>query len=552
MLVNHFYNKKKLGMNANKQSTVWALGLRSASIACLLFASVVDASTVDQAGCASWLSNAKLDDGSSVVGTNFAWAVNTTSGVVLMDMGAAKIQTGTPSFPVGVRKVDLSTAVDQPTLLTGMGSFDVTADGTTYMAAAPDMGIGTGGDNVIKVSSSGTVTVIATISTSGAGFGDVYAANGYVYVSNLGDGKLYKIDPTNTDASASFSAVYDHGLDGRAAIGLAAIVDTDKGTGWNFVGTLGGRRVTALFVDGTTLYYGVMWRDNSDIQSSWYKDGTAAKTAFDAKASSSNWAMRGEVWSVNLDASGNPVASSARLLIDQSTLTTDREDVPIADMTINKDGKLLVGTAPYNYSGSPGQHSGGVFALTKDSNGVYNVYEAYTDIPDGEGNGALDAFAERVLVGGEYNVQNGKAYGFADIAQVGTGSNDIYVGVPDSTTEFYNSFGTTFNGLSKGSTGDIEYICSGGATSVTTDLTLTKMLDKTTAKPGETVVYTLTLTNESTTDATNVQVSDVLPSRLTYVSDDSAGTYNSTTGIWTVGTVAQGATKTLQMTVIVQ
>lgn len=200
-------------------------------------ASVVTNSTVDQAGCAAWLSNATLDDGSAAVGKDFVWAVNNSTGVVLMDMGAAKVQTGTPSFPVGVRTVNLSTVIDQPSLLSGMGSFDVAADGTTYMAAAPDMGILTGGNHVIKISPAGVVTTIATINTVNAGFGDVYAANGYVYVSNLGDGKIYKIDPALSDPNTSFTAVYDHGLDGRTAAGLSPIVDADKGNGWNFVGT---------------------------------------------------------------------------------------------------------------------------------------------------------------------------------------------------------------------------------------------------------------------------------------------------------------------------
>ena len=514
----------------------------------------VQNSTLDQAGCAAWLSNATLDDGSAAVGKDFVWAVNNSAGVVLMDMGAAKVQTGTPSFPVGVRTVNLSTVIDQPSLLSGMGSFDVAADGTTYMAAAPDMGILTGGNNVIKISPAGVVTTIATINTTNAGFGDVYAANGYVYVSNLGDGKIYKINPTASDPNTSFTAVYDHGLDGRTAAGLSPVVDADKGNGWNFVGTLGGRRVTALFVDGTKLFYGVMWRDNSDIQSSWYKDGTAAKTAFDAKATSSNWAMRGELWSVTLDASGNPIASTATLLVDQSSLTTDREDAPIADLTINKDGKLIVGTAPYNYSGMQAQHYGGVFALTKNSLGAFTVYEPYTDIPDGEGNGALDAFAERVLIGGEYNVQNGRAYGFADISQVGTGSNDIYVGVPDSSTTFYNGFGTSFNGLSNGSTGDIEYLCSDNSTPVEqkTDLKLSKVASSVATQRGATLTFTLTLTNESSVAATGVTVTDHLPSGLQFVSATGDGSYDGNTGLWDVGDVAASASKTLNITVRVQ
>ena len=85
-----------------------------------------------------------------------------------------------------------------------------------------------------------------------------------------------------------------------------------------------------------------------------------------------------------------------------------------------------------------------------------------------------------------------------------------------------------------------------------TDLQLTKTVDKASVKPGDTVIYSVTVTNESSTDATGVQVSDALPARMLYVSDDSAGAYNVTSGIWQVGNLAKGETKTLQLTVTIQ
>ncbi len=85
-----------------------------------------------------------------------------------------------------------------------------------------------------------------------------------------------------------------------------------------------------------------------------------------------------------------------------------------------------------------------------------------------------------------------------------------------------------------------------------TDLQLTKTVDKTNVKPGDTVVYTLTLSNEGAADATSVQVTDKLPPRLVYVSDDSAGAYNATSGVWEVGTVSNGAVETVKITATVQ
>ncbi|OQX02675.1 MAG: hypothetical protein BWK73_41960 [Thiothrix lacustris] len=84
------------------------------------------------------------------------------------------------------------------------------------------------------------------------------------------------------------------------------------------------------------------------------------------------------------------------------------------------------------------------------------------------------------------------------------------------------------------------------------DLALTKVADKTTAKHGETVVYTLTVTNESsTTDATGVKLMDTLPAGVTYSSDDGLGSYNKTTGEWIVGSLAKGGSKVLKITVTV-
>jgi uncharacterized repeat protein (TIGR01451 family) len=84
------------------------------------------------------------------------------------------------------------------------------------------------------------------------------------------------------------------------------------------------------------------------------------------------------------------------------------------------------------------------------------------------------------------------------------------------------------------------------------DLELTKVADKATVVSGNTLTYTITLKNTGTVAATGVKVKDSIPAGLTYGSATaSQGTYTSGTGIWDVGTVAQGATLTLTITVTV-
>jgi uncharacterized repeat protein (TIGR01451 family) len=81
------------------------------------------------------------------------------------------------------------------------------------------------------------------------------------------------------------------------------------------------------------------------------------------------------------------------------------------------------------------------------------------------------------------------------------------------------------------------------------DLGLTGSVSKSNPSVGESVTFTLTLTNAGPSTATGVTVGDSLPSGITFVSATaSAGTYSSATGVWTVGSLASGGTVTLQLT----
>ncbi len=78
------------------------------------------------------------------------------------------------------------------------------------------------------------------------------------------------------------------------------------------------------------------------------------------------------------------------------------------------------------------------------------------------------------------------------------------------------------------------------------DLGLTKTVDDSTPNVGDTITFTITLTNSGPDEATGVQVLDPLPAGLSFVSDTpSQGTYDPSTGLWSVGTVAVGSPQTL-------
>ncbi len=84
------------------------------------------------------------------------------------------------------------------------------------------------------------------------------------------------------------------------------------------------------------------------------------------------------------------------------------------------------------------------------------------------------------------------------------------------------------------------------------DLAITKTACGCIPKIGDTITYTVTVTNSGPSTATNVVVADSLPGGVSYQSySASQGTYNNSTGIWSVGTLADGASATLTITATV-
>ena len=77
-------------------------------------------------------------------------------------------------------------------------------------------------------------------------------------------------------------------------------------------------------------------------------------------------------------------------------------------------------------------------------------------------------------------------------------------------------------------------------------LTITKTADKTSATPGSVVKYTVTVTNNTGVDLSDITVADTLDSRLRY--SGSTGDYDTGTGTWTVASLANGKSVTLTLT----
>lgn len=78
-------------------------------------------------------------------------------------------------------------------------------------------------------------------------------------------------------------------------------------------------------------------------------------------------------------------------------------------------------------------------------------------------------------------------------------------------------------------------------------LTLEKTADKTAAKPGDAVTYSVKVTNNTGKALTNVTVSEKLDANLTFVSASGAGSYDANTGMWTIPSLNNGASAALTL-----
>ena len=82
------------------------------------------------------------------------------------------------------------------------------------------------------------------------------------------------------------------------------------------------------------------------------------------------------------------------------------------------------------------------------------------------------------------------------------------------------------------------------------DLKIEKSVDNTTPKNNDIITYTIKVTNIGPDQAKGAEVTDLLPSGLVYQSyTASQGSYDNSTGIWTIGELASGSYVTLTISV---
>ena len=113
--------------------------------------------------------------------------------------------------------------------------------------------------------------------------------------------------------------------------------------------------------------------------------------------------------------------------------------------------------------------------------------------------------------------------------------------------EISKTTGVGSNGRTLDNGTDYESVdCYAISPTISADLALAKIVDDAAPREGNTVNYTVTVTNTGPGPATVVQVMDLLPAGVTFVSAlPGQGTYDSNSGDWFVGNLSAGSSVNL-------
>lgn len=120
-----------------------------------------------------------------------------------------------------------------------------------------------------------------------------------------------------------------------------------------------------------------------------------------------------------------------------------------------------------------------------------------------------------------------------------------------------SSLGNQTNTATKTAEDQVDPVSSNNSASSTiacciADIAVTKTVDNPTPNFSSAVNFTVTATNNGPANASGLQITDQLPTGLIYVSSaPSVGTYDSASGVWIIGGLANGLSVTLRITATV-
>lgn len=186
-------------------------------------------------------------------------------------------------------------------------------------------------------------------------------------------------------------------------------------------------------------------------------------------------------------------------------------------------------------------------AIDSDNDTIPNYLDTDSDndgCPDAvEANGSFMPSQLTALAGGSNGVGS-SLLNFGTTVDTSPGSATL--GVPIEDANGLNISANTPQAITVAVTDALDTLACQA------DLSLTKTVNTAIVKVGSTIIYTLTVKNDDGADATGVQVTDVLPTGVTYVSDNSSTTSTTyASDIWNIGNLEANQSISLIITATV-
>ncbi|APG64711.1 hypothetical protein LPB136_04755 [Tenacibaculum todarodis] len=245
---------------------------------------------------------------------------------------------------------------------------------------------------------------------------------------------------------------------------------------------------------------------------------------------------------------------------------------PTSDISLDKTSEVIVDA---DASGTPTPNDTVVFTVSVTNNGPNDATGiAVTDqLPDGytmlgntasqgtydttTGVWAIGTITNQATVTLAVEAIINATGDYVNLAEVTASDNFDPDSTPDNGVDTDND-GNVENDPDDEDDGDGEIPGDDGV-QPTSDISLDKTSEVTvdadasgTPTPNDTVVFTVSVTNNGPNDATGIAVTDQLPDGYTMLGNTaSQGTYDTTTGVWAIGTIANQATVTLAVEAII-
>ncbi|MCP3966521.1 MAG: DUF11 domain-containing protein, partial [Lentisphaerae bacterium] len=255
---------------------------------------------------------------------------------------------------------------------------------------------------------------------------------------------------------------------------------------------------------------------------------------------------------VDAGTSGDTITNTTSGLTADQTDAVGGNDVGTVDITVNNDADLAV--AKIVDDGTPDEGQAIQYTVTVTNNGPAQATTvALTDLlPAGVTLIDDGGLTSPIPSQGAYNTGSG-------VWTVGAINDSANATLVLRATVDAGTSGDTITNTTSGLTADQTDAVAGndvGTVDITVnndaDLAVTKIVDNAVPDEGQTVQYTVTVTNNGPAQATTVALTDLLPAGVTLIDDGgltspipSQGAYNTGSGVWTVGTINDSANATL-------